>query len=81
MPLGRVVELGFVNQDGLLVLTVPWGMATWLHEKLGDALVLGPEAALSLEGTVRVWVQPRAEMRETSSLGALGKTEMVSRWQ
>ena len=41
MPLGRVVELGFANQDGLPVLTVPWGMAAWLHEKLGDAYPSG----------------------------------------
>ena len=76
VPLGQFGELGFANQDGLLVLTVPWGMATWLREKLGDALVRGPEAALSLDGTARVaqaWVRLRSGMRASFPLGGLGE--------
>ena len=76
IPLGQFGEIGFANEDGLLVLTVPWGMAGWLREKLGDAIVRGPEAGLSLDGTARVanaWVRLRAGMRASFALGALGE--------
>lgn len=39
MP-GQFEEIGFANEDGLLVLTVTWGMAGWLREKLGDAMLI-----------------------------------------
>ncbi len=76
IPLGQFGELGFHNTDGLLALTVPWGMASWLRAKLGDAIVRGPEAALSLDGTARVaqaWVRLRPGMRASFPLGALGE--------
>lgn len=76
IPLGQFGEIGFANEDGLLVLTVPWGMAGWLREKLGDAVVRGPEAGLSLDGTARVavaWVRLRPGMRASFPLGALGE--------
>jgi hypothetical protein len=76
IPLGQFGEIGFANEDGLLVLTVPWGMVAWLGEKLGDAIVRGPEAGLSLDETARVaqaWVRLRAGMRASFPLGALGE--------
>ena len=50
VPLGQWGEIGFANRGGLLALTVPWGMSGWLRGKLGDAIVRGPEAGLSLDG-------------------------------
>ena len=60
--LGQWGEVGFRNELGMLVLTVPWGMAGWLRQKLGDAIVRGPEAGMSVDGTARVaeaWVRLR----------------------
>ena len=62
IPLGQWGEVGFRNELGMLVLTVPWGMAGWLRQKLGDAIVRGPEAGMSVDGTARVaeaWVRLR----------------------
>lgn len=76
IPLAQFGELGFANVEGLLLVTVPWGMAGWLRSKLGDAIVRGPEPATSLDGTARVanaWVRLRPGMRATFPLGALGE--------
>lgn len=76
IPLGQFGEIGFANEEGLLVLTVPWGMAGWLKEKLGSAIVEGPEAGLSLDGTARIaraGVRLKAGMRAAFPLGALGE--------
>jgi len=76
IPLGQFGEVGVANEGGLLVLTVPWGMAGWLRRKLGDAVVRGPEAGLSLDGAARVgkaWVRLRPGMRAGIPLGALGE--------
>ena len=76
IPLARFGELGVANQQGLLALTVPWGMASWLRQKFGDAVVRGPEQGLSLDGTARVgnaWVRLRPGMRVSFPLGALGE--------
>ena len=76
IPLGQFGEVGVANEEGLLVLTVPWGMAGWLRRKLGDAVVRGPEAGLSLDGAARVgkaWVRLRPGMRAGIPLGALGE--------
>ena len=76
IPLGQWGEVGFRNDRGLLVLTVPWGMAGWLRQKLGDAVVRGPVAGLSADGTARVaeaWVRLRPGMRAGVPLGALGE--------
>jgi hypothetical protein len=76
IPLAQFGELGFRNEDGLLVLTVPWGMSAWLRQKLGEAVVRGPESGLSLDGTARVaqaWVRLRPGMRASFPLGALGE--------
>ena len=76
IPLGQWGEIGFANRSGILLLTVPWGMAGWMRQRLGDALVRGPEQGLSLDGTARVanaWVRLRAGMRASYPLGALGE--------
>ena len=76
IPLAQFGEFGFRNEGGLLVLTVPWGISAWLSQKLGDAIVRGPEGGLSLDGTARVanaWVRLRAGMRASFPLGALGE--------
>lgn len=76
IPLGSFGEIGFANERGLLVLTVPWSMAGWLRERLGSAIVRGPEAGTSLDGTARVataWVRLRPGMRASLPLGALGE--------
>lgn len=76
IPLGQRGEVGFANRDGLLVLTVPWGIAGWLRQRLGDAIVRGPEAWLSADRTARVatvWMRLRPGMRASVPLGALGE--------
>ena len=76
VPLGQFGEIGFAAERGMLVLTVPWGMAGWLRQKFGDAVVRGPEEGLSLDGTARVataWVRLRPGMRASFALGALGE--------
>ena len=76
VPLGAWGELGFRNDGGLLVLTAPFGMARWLRERLGTAIVRGPVEGLSMDGTARVvdcWVRLRAGMRASYPLGALGE--------
>lgn len=76
IPLAQWGEIGFYNERGVLALTVPWGMAGWLRQKLGDAVVRGPEAGVSLDGTARVakaWVKLRPGMQARLPLGALGE--------
>jgi hypothetical protein len=51
-------------------------MSAWLRQKLGDAVVRGPESGLSLDGTARgaqAWVRLRPGMRASFPLGALGE--------
>lgn len=76
IPLAQWGEVGFYNEGGLLALTVPWGMAGWLRERLGDAVVRGPEAGVSVDGSARVakaWVRLRPGMRASVPLGAFGE--------
>ncbi len=78
IPLAQWGEFGFYNEGGLLALTVPWGMASWLRQKLGDAVVRGPKAGVSLDGTARVAkarvrLRLRPGMRAKVPLGALGE--------
>ncbi len=76
IPLAQWGEVGFYNEGGLLALTVPWGIAGWLRQKLGDAVMRGPEAGVSLDGSARVakaWVRLRPGMRASVPLGALGE--------
>ena len=82
VPLGQWGEVGFANEDGLLSLTVPWGMAAWMRSRLGDALVRGPEPGLSQDGTARVahaLVRMRAGMAASIPLGALGEVVLEAR--
>lgn len=58
------------------MLTVPWSMAGWLRQRLGDAIVRGPEAGLSVDGSARVaeaWIKLRPGMRASVPLGAIGE--------
>lgn len=76
IPLGQWGEVGVANAQGLLALTVPWGMAGWMQQKLGGAIVRGPEAGISLDGTARVanvWVRLQPGMAASFPLGALGE--------
>jgi hypothetical protein len=76
IPLGQFGEIGFKNERGLLVLMVPWGMASWLRQKFGDAIVRGPEEGRSLDGTAKVAtvsVRLRVGMRASVALGAVGE--------
>ena len=76
IPLGQWGEVGFRNEDGLLVLTVPWGLSGWVTERLGSALVRGPKAVVSLDGTARVAeasVRIGPGMHAQLPLGALGE--------
>jgi hypothetical protein len=78
IPLAQWGEVGFHNDGGLLVLTVPWGMAGWLRQRLGEAVVRGPEAGVSLDGSARVaraWVRLRLRpgMRASVPLRAFGE--------
>lgn len=82
IPLGQFGEVGFANERGVLVLTVPWAMAGWLRQALGDALVRGPEPSTSLDGAARVahaWVRLRPGMRASLPLGALGEVSVEPR--
>mgnify|MGYP007046944818 CR=1 FL=1 len=81
VPLGAWGELGFANQRGLLVLTVPLQGGKWVEQRFGDAIVRGPERGLSLDGTARVamyWMRLRAGMRASFPLGALGEVGIES---
>lgn len=76
IPLGHWGEVGFANADGILALTVPLGMAGWLRQRLGGAIVRGPQEGVSLDGTARVanvWVRLRPGMSASFPLGALGE--------
>jgi len=76
VPLGVWGELGFFNERGLLVLTVPLQGAKWVEQRISDAIVHGPEQGLSLDRTARVvkyWVQLRPGMKASFPLGALGE--------
>ena len=76
IPLGQFGELGFRNVDQLLELTVPLRAEAWLIEKLGGALVRGPERGLSLDGAARVsrvWMRMATGVRASVSLGTFGE--------
>jgi hypothetical protein len=76
VPLGALGEVAVANDQGLLVITVPAAMASWARDRVGPALVRGPEAALSADGAARVarlWVRLRAGMRASLPLGVLGE--------
>ena len=76
VPLGQWGELGFKNERGLLVLTVPLGFKGWVAQRFGDAVVRGPVEGLSFDGTARVAhfaIRVKAGMKAAIPLGALGE--------
>ena len=76
IPLGSFGELAFSNRGGLLELTVPLRAEAWLTERLGAALVRGPEQGLSLDGAARVsrvWIQVAPGVRASVPLGTFGE--------
>lgn len=48
IPRAQWGKVGFCNEGGLLALPVPWDMAGWLREKVGDAVVRRPKARFGL---------------------------------
>jgi hypothetical protein len=76
VPLGHFGEMGFRNERGFLILTVPLGFSGWVRQRFGDAVVKGPVDGLSLDGSARVAhfaIRVRAGMRAAMPLGALGE--------
>ena len=76
LPLGSWGELGFRNEAGLLVLTVPLPAESWIQRRLSGAIKRGPEHLLSQDGTARVarfWVQLAPGMNVGFPLGVLGE--------
>ena len=66
----------------LVALTVPWDMAGWLRQKLGDAVVRRPESGVRRDGSARVgkaWVRLRPGMRASVPLGAFGEAGIEAR--
>jgi len=76
IPLGRWGELGFRNESGLLILTVPLPAATWVQRKLVNSIERGPEHLLSQDRTARVarfWLRLHSGMSAAFPLGVLGE--------
>jgi hypothetical protein len=76
VPLGAWGELGFANEQGLLLLTLPALSAPFVVPRLGEALVGRPEPALSLDGRHRVVnlrLQLRPGARASFPLGGWGE--------
>ena len=76
IPLGRWGELGFRNESGLLVLTVPLPAAQWVQRKLTSSIVRGPDHLLSADRTSRVarfWLRLQPGMSAAFPLGMLGE--------
>lgn len=74
--LGHLGDVGFKNDRGLLMLTVPLLASTWVKQRLGTAILQGPVEALSTDGTARVaefWVRLTPGMRTALPLGILGE--------
>lgn len=76
VPLGQWGEIGFCNERGLLVLTVPLFAGKWIEQRFAGALVGPPRQRLSHDGTARVVdyrVRLRAGMRAAFPLGVMGE--------
>ena len=79
IPLGRWGELGFRNECGLLVLTVPLPAATWVQSRLANSIERGPEHLLSQDCTARIarfWLRLQTGMSAAFPLGVLGEIGM-----
>jgi hypothetical protein len=80
-PLGPWGELGFRNEEGLLVLTAPMPTEGWIQRKLSDSLVRGPEQLLSRDGSSRVsrfWLELHSGMNVVLPLGVVGEIRIES---
>ena len=80
-PLGAWGELGFRNEEGLLVLTAPMPSEGWIKRKLSGSLVRGPEHLLSQDGSSRVsrfWLELRSGMYIVLPLGVVGEIRIES---
>lgn len=76
IPLKHLGELGFKNEAGLLRITVPVQAGRWLAERLGDALVRGPEDGWSVDRQGRVqhvWTRLKPGMRAGYPVGGYGE--------
>ncbi|MCK6529714.1 hypothetical protein L6R50_19885 [Myxococcota bacterium] len=76
LTLGQFGEVGFRNDGGTLVLSVPIPMAGWAARQLGDAVVGGPVRRDALDGGAAVadfWVRLRPGTRRSLPLGTLGE--------
>jgi hypothetical protein len=76
VPLGRWGELGFRNEAGLLVLTVPLPAKDWIQQRLSGSLVRGPDHLLSQDGAsgvARFWVEIGSGLNVGFPLGVLGE--------
>ena len=76
LPLGHLGEVGFRNDRGTLVLSVPLPMAGWAARQLGDAVVGGPvrrEAASGGAAAADFWLRLRPGARKSLPLGTLGE--------
>jgi len=80
IPLGKWGECGFYNDGGLLEITAPWATGPLLRSRLGDALVLGPEAGVGGDGrtrVVRAWVRLSAGLSAAVPAGGLGEVRIA----
>lgn len=76
IPLGHFGDLGFANEKGYLVLTVPNAFAGWVTQRFGSAVVKGPVEGLSVGGTARVSrfaILIKTGMKAAIPMGALGE--------
>jgi hypothetical protein len=81
VPLGRFGELGFKNQHGLLILTVPLQARSWVLQRFGSAIVEGPVQALSTDKSAYVAhfaLQLRPGMKAAFPLGMIGEVGVES---
>lgn len=81
IPLGPWGEIGFRNEAGLLVLTVPLPAESWMLRRLSGAIERGPDHLLSQDGTsrvARVWIQLQSGMRLALPLGMIGEIRIES---
>ncbi|MCB9765623.1 MAG: hypothetical protein H6739_37965 [Alphaproteobacteria bacterium] len=74
IPLGAHGEIGFANDAGLLALTVPWAASGWVRQRLGDAVVDGPQQRQCGAAWVATFrVRLRAGMRASWPIGGIGE--------
>jgi hypothetical protein len=76
VPLGALGELGFFNDSGLLVLTVPALSVPFVVSRLGSAVVRRSAPILASDGRTRLvelGVEWRAGARATFPLGGWGE--------